>query len=679
MSQHQQQLPQPPQPPPPPPQSSSSPSSTLTHTQNSGHKVRRPRAARACNLCRLKKNKCDELYPCTYCRNRKVDCVYQGQDVTRGRFTPEYVKSLEEQVRQLSAAVEAQKTEAGSRTTAADRSSPALSGLVNVRSASQGSPATEGGLPSSPMRSRPGAPASQEVTAINKHTRNVEFYGSSSSVALLSQLQRDGTRHPRDADATSDEHCESDAAAAVLLSSLHNPGFSPSEVDTGGAAVTPETGIEKQVSVVESTHYRQCSVFLHNFFSSIHYIHPILDKTSFLERCEVLWSGDEAAIQQQASFVPLYYAVLSLGALVGYRDAEPIGGISNQQWSRKFFIEARSRFTSLEIVTDLEMVQSQFFLAKVCQNELNSHWSYFFTGLAGRTAVAMGINRQPGPHSKKSAALIKAEARTWWALYSLEEELSFAMGRPSSLSCDEYHNREFPYTDISELPNPADLALLDPPYCAIIRCMVDFSRITRHLCIKVYLTQNTTPRTIELAQQIEQTLDEWLAGLPTNIRPLQTPDQSIVNSSKEPIWMKRQKLVLYIRYLNLRILTFGSILLTSTYAERSHIPGSYEVIQKGLDAAKKTIETIHETYKYHEFFRTWSVPSCYSSYPPLEMINPPKMQHLLQHVTMAIEVLQTMADECVVAGQHTHVHGERRDRAPSPSPSSPPRDGPAPS
>lgn len=114
-----------------------------SHTQNSGHKVRRPRAARACNLCRLKKNKCDELYPCTYCRSmsspclspcpspclvlsclalpcpallclhavrcippsgcavhtadqftqlgtdRNVECVYQGQDVARGRFTPE--------------------------------------------------------------------------------------------------------------------------------------------------------------------------------------------------------------------------------------------------------------------------------------------------------------------------------------------------------------------------------------------------------------------------------------------------------------------------------------------------------------------------------------------------------------------------------------------------------------
>lgn len=205
------------------------------------------------------------------------------------------------------------------------------------------------------------------------------------------------------------------------------------------------------------------------------------------------------------------------------------------------------------------------------------------------------------------------------------------MGRPSSLGSDEYHNRDFPYTDAAELPTtPHRAELLDPPHCAIIRSMVDFSRITRHVCIKVYLTQNSLTRTVELAQQLDQVLDEWLASLPETTRPAaQATNQSVLTSSKEAIWMKRQKLVLHIRYLNLRILLFGSILLTSTRAERSAIPGSYDGIQRCLDSAKATIEIIYETYKHHEFFRTWSVPSFRENQPPPPGPRPRKKKSFL--------------------------------------------------
>jgi hypothetical protein len=40
--------------------------------------------------------------------------------------------------------------------------------------------------------------------------------------------------------------------------------------------------------------------------------------------------------------------------------------------------------------------------------------SYMYVGLAVRTALAMGINREPSPQSKKPVSQLKAEARTWW-------------------------------------------------------------------------------------------------------------------------------------------------------------------------------------------------------------------------------------------------------------------------
>lgn len=37
-----------------------------------------------------------------------------------------------------------------------------------------------------------------------------------------------------------------------------------------------------------------------------------------------------------------------------------------------------------------------------------------YIGLAVRTALAMGINREPGPDTNKDLNQLKAESRTWW-------------------------------------------------------------------------------------------------------------------------------------------------------------------------------------------------------------------------------------------------------------------------
>ena len=89
-----------------------------------------------------------------------------------------------------------------------------------------------------------------------------------------------------------------------------------------------------------------------------------------MQRCEALWAGDrsdEAA--HKGSFVALYYSVLSLGALVGAREEEPLEGVSNLEWSRRFFDEAKGMANRLGMVTDLEMVQCYFFLVRRWLND----------------------------------------------------------------------------------------------------------------------------------------------------------------------------------------------------------------------------------------------------------------------------------------------------------------------
>jgi hypothetical protein len=177
----------------------------------------------------------------------------------------------------------------------------------------------------------------------------VEFYGSSSSVALLSQVEYAGGETTTSAETRN---------AGDFVSNLHNPAFSPSNQqshDKPQDTVCPPR--------FKSAHHSQCRILLLNYFSTIHYVHPILDKILFLESCDRLHAEDEAGQDiGVSSFSALYYSVLSLGALIGPRDDETIDGIRNIGWSRTFFQEAVRRISKLGMATDLNMVQCYFMM-----------------------------------------------------------------------------------------------------------------------------------------------------------------------------------------------------------------------------------------------------------------------------------------------------------------------------
>ena len=207
-------------------------------------------------------------------------------------------------------------------------------------------PSTPSAGPFRPWETATRFTVADEVAGVNRHTNDQEFYGSSSSVALLARVGRSPSRSGDDR-ATSRQD-EPDA----LLTSLHNPVFSQRRTagESPGAASPPVSS------------FPQCRVFIDGFFSTLHYIFPILDKALFMRRCEHLWASEGSA--EKSSFVALYFSVLSLGALVGPRIDEPIDGRDNLSWSRKFFEESRSLCSALGMVTDLEMVQCYFFLVR---------------------------------------------------------------------------------------------------------------------------------------------------------------------------------------------------------------------------------------------------------------------------------------------------------------------------
>lgn len=124
--------------------------------------------------------------------------------------------------------------------------------------------------------------------------------------------------------------------------------------------------------------------------------------------------------------------------------------------------------------------------------------------------------------------------------------MSFSMGRPDTLGADLYHNREFPTIGESDAESVTSGGsdLVDPPSCAIIKCMVDYSKVIRRICLDIYLPETTVPRTVTLAHQIDRDLQAWAGSLPEPIQPTASAQPPSLKSAREAQWMKRQRLVL---------------------------------------------------------------------------------------------------------------------------------------
>ncbi|OCL07386.1 hypothetical protein AOQ84DRAFT_341914 [Glonium stellatum] len=563
------------------------PSPQPTVVAHSPSRPKRPRAIQACNLCRAKKYRCDGVCPCSHCRSM----MRQSKKRPRNE-PPSYVKSLERRLEIAEAAV-ARAREGGS----AGLGRPDVEGVP----ASIDPPAVK---PPERFHSQPLAAAHEtspsqrvdrrsadspdedlagdsatEVMDINPLTRDIEFHGNTSSVAFLGRVRQE---YGDGIDERQQQH-RSPPERPSLVSAFHNHTFLPQR----------DTIAEWNDGVEERFFSPQSYVFFDTYFNNLHYIHPILDQESFLHRCEELWQGN--AQRQPRSFIALYFSVLSLGALIRTWTEQKINGMGRFEWSRMLFERAQFALGKPGLLNDLEAIQAMFIMAKVCQNELNPNLAYTYLGLAIRTSLSTGINRNTsiqGRHfSDNPDALILS--KTWWGLYSLEIELSFALGRPDSLGMDEYHNRPLPPVEDSEI--------------SILASMIDMSHITRAISLEVYLSRRPLSEKLVRAFRIEGDMDKWVQKLPPRIRPSTDGSVEQDGNLSDPAWARLQRLVLQIRYQNLKMLLLRPFILHASKLDQpsSSYPGLEEAVTKCTNAAIQTIDIIYETFRVHTFFRTW--------------------------------------------------------------------------
>lgn len=79
--------------------------------------------------------------------------------------------------------------------------------------------------------------------------------------------------------------------------------------------------------------------------------------------------------------------------------------------------------------------------------------------------------------------------------------------------------------------------------------MVNFSRIIRRICLKVYASTFSLHEKLLEAKQISSELDDWFNGLPEHLHPLQdkVPAKSLKSVRRGSKYLIKQRQVILIR------------------------------------------------------------------------------------------------------------------------------------
>ncbi|KAJ0418329.1 fungal-specific transcription factor domain-containing protein [Aspergillus carlsbadensis] len=520
------------------------------------------------------------------------------------------------------------------------------------------------------------------LVGINTYTSGTEFYGGSSNLAFLTRLftkarpASDGLARIQDVDGES-RHLNSGQCSLVdlmysadyaLSSNGEDDSLNGTSVSAGNTPILRQDNDHNSFPVGPTANLRNTSTpppvplkqprelaeerleryFIEVYFTNVHYIHPLLDERTFRSDCDkTVWSNQPRPHLdgQESKFLALYYAVVALGVInsADQSSSSPIyyqsltlakaDGASTKckstlELASLYFGLARQALGNTMETSSLETCQALFLMTVFCQNALKPHACYMYSGIAIRTALAIGLAHNHPLHQTPEIE------RTWWCMYSHEIEMCCSSGRLDSLMFPEYY--PLPMPQISE-DDPGH----ESHAIAIIPVMVALARILKQASMEIYCKGVGQCRSAksQLSLHLNRELDQWKANLPRFLN-------FDIMALDDPEWAYKQKIVLKIRFYNTRIVINRPFLDASDFTDISEFS---EQVDLCLDAARQTIYLIHNAFANRTYLRTWWYCTTYTLYASmillyLVLMRFPRVpsEDLLADVERSLEIFRAM-------------------------------------
>ncbi|KAJ4229002.1 hypothetical protein NW759_003723 [Fusarium solani] len=537
-----------------------------------------PRVWQACLTCRRKKIKCDGNNPCHNCGSRHLTCEYPGSN-DNASSSRSYATLFEARFQQLDTLCQRLEAVTAQLTRAIEKLSSEVQPSPHGESAATELEQVSQHLQSllDPLDSGAASGASHTEFAPSEPERDPDYRNASHHPSPDPEIEVDLSDESVDLALQHDPALESfgslvpdsygklrfigGASNELLVKSIQSLATDNPQKDPGPGAFVASMrhGPDQRdgnpsVEVplfIQGLKWRElpylpkpddlnlppryiADMLIGLYFDQLHYTFPVLFKPHFMDRYTRLYVTQKQTPRDR-EFLSVFFAVCACAS-----GLIASGGNQSAFPGLEFYEKALLLHFSTTGQASVERTQCLALVSMCCSgwNTLSSSWH--FAGQAVRAAQDLGMHLSnltaPSQDSTRDpgASLLEAEVsrRIWWSIYCLDRVTSVCLGRPMaandgdcccalprSISDEELEAACASPEGLDEQPVSSKSPLSG--FLAFTQLCQISSRI-QNLQAPARAASLSSPqggrRMVKLAKDIEKSLDEWLDGLPDEIR-----------------------------------------------------------------------------------------------------------------------------------------------------------------
>ncbi|KAI6356234.1 hypothetical protein MCOR25_007924 [Pyricularia grisea] len=520
-------------------------SSTTAEATRGSKPAKRRRIAIACTTCRVRKSKCDGSRPrCSTCRDYGTDCAYSKSGPLNGTSASrEHFESVE------------------TRLSALERALTGLTGRVNcierrgTHTPASPQPATLAGDDEDPGTTVASPDPTDGIgTIVFTREEHFGFFGPSSNIAFIRSI----------------------IAAVTASIGRRQTGQSPEEtrvVEASNKRVLhvsrpPSPARQEQSTLRHNVRERatydlpspdETLDLIHSYFATTGFLFPYIHQESFLDTYHEVAASRFSKVRR--SWLGLLNMVLAMATSATLGNS--LDAPSRRLKSDVFFSRAMALCeTQIRCAASIEIVQFLLLMSQYLQGTDRSTQTWSVHGLAVKAAYQLGLHSQLELR-RYTPLEQEIRARIWYGCVILDRTLSMTLGRPCSIP--ESHvklnlPRPWPSNSNSDVDAKGEDSLI------FYNATISLYKIMWNVIDVLYegnLGCESPKNIFDIAShllRIEHQLLDWQHKLPLTM-PLVQPAELIGGTpTAAPSPLCRLRVILTLRYLNLRVLAHRPVL-----------------------------------------------------------------------------------------------------------------------